>query len=1058
MSSLGDWSTRSRSDSSTAAHHRHPSSFHSVYEQAPLSASHAIAGLHTNNRLQDEIDQADLQADSDEDEYDEMSESMMTDSLPSTHLSVPDDGSERIEPSWQSAAESTKMSQQQQQPNGDADSSFVSPSSSSPTNITPSEPVTATDSTISNSNFNESSNEAEKRESDAEQQLAQPNDGITNSIETEKISEFVDDEVELESSHVSNVDPSITTAADNNNNMHLTSLNIELVDQPSLTASPSPKEEAVDNVNQQASDQTQGDDQSIDHQESTHNSPTVQTAALDTDVPTGVSVPVIDSTVAQSNDDTAMQVSDSSASLESTLVSPSIDISSTITSVSPPPPLTVTLASSTFHTSHTSALQAVDLLATSISNDIQRMIEDRITLERSFQTDRQLIAQTEERVRQGMVELSTRRQSVTHQHAQLEAAVRSSVERLEQLRAHRHDLESRHTFLLSARSHRLVEQYLDAHPTLTFLRMNDGVRRGAHRKYQREVRREARLAQRQMGGENIHHMSSSSEDDTDEEEDETQPSKGEATNYVDPEEAELAHLSSLDLSTSSFVSSPPFPPRRYGSSVTTGPNGSSRVRLPVNVFEHIFLYLGVIDLQRSSCVCRDWRNGLIGMNQSKTWRKLMQRVMAVEERLRVEREAKEKEMEQHQQSERTATIAKTNRIDDSTSLSSSPSVAYSPSITTLPSVSPSSLPMSSSFHLSSSPPSTSLRPVANGSSRSPSLSVSSTPSTSRGLLGGMLKRIRGSVSTPATAPHTSSATDSTTAANPSSQSFTSPTPSPPSTKTYHPMHLHYSLTIEIVSRESTVLHVVTRMAESSLDGRWCGEDSGPESEKGNNSVTLHLCPLRLNHQASKSGHVPSTQDDLEFCQQLVAIQANLTQVKIERGKILAQIDGDEGLKKEYTNMNAQLTDHLHQFDLELDRLHQQRSSDMMTHKFLSEQLLELQSNLENERRRSKEVEVECKNKLEAARRELTQTATPTPTPTQTPSQTQSQSQPASDDSKQQQELYHQLKSQKRQLTKEVKTIQLELEEARRAHEEARLEYESLLHQIQMQGGDGNSLP
>ena len=108
---------------------------------------------------------------------------------------------------------------------------------------------------------------------------------------------------------------------------------------------------------------------------------------------------------------------------------------------------------------------------------------------------------------------------------------------------------------------------------------------------------------------------------------------------------------------------------------------------------------------------------------------------------------------------------------------------------------------------------------------------------------------------------------------------------------------------------------------------------------------------------------------------------------------------------------------------EIDRVRQQNASDAVTLDFLAQQLQHMEAALEDERARTAAAALEHAQKAEAEQREST----------------------LRDTARQQQaEIHAQLRSQKRQLTKEVKTVQVELEQEKEARNAVQREYEQLV--------------
>lgn len=356
----------------------------------------------------------------------------------------------------------------------------------------------------------------------------------------------------------------------------------------------------------------------------------------------------------------------------------------------------------------------------------------------------------------------------------------------------------------------------------------------------------------------------------------------------------------------------PIYPRRYGLHTRRGSLGSPRLVLPRPVLEHLWTFLGVRDLQSCAAACRDWKGLLMrpAPQGTRVWKLLHQRVSGVDLRLRIERE--------REKAARRATGVPAHRAAHSGSSSNphslprqsatmagSESGSSSPQVHT-PSASPSPASRSrqGSAILSSTPgsaaatgfvsvpvPSTPNNDGSSSGSHTPSTPAAATPGKA-GLLGGMLRRFRGGSTSNLNghAAHSGTAAAASAGAHRGSWLLH---PSDP-TSSFPPTHLHYTLRIEIPSRDSYLLTIEGQVARSlPTDPRVCLDELESDSSKGQNSVSMHVCTLRgLPHPLA---------DEAEFCSSMFALQANLTQARIERAKIIAQIDGDEGVKKQITS-------------------------------------------------------------------------------------------------------------------------------------------------------------
>lgn len=368
----------------------------------------------------------------------------------------------------------------------------------------------------------------------------------------------------------------------------------------------------------------------------------------------------------------------------------------------------------------------------------------------------------------------------------------------------------------------------------------------------------------------------------------------------------------------------PLYPRRYGahSRPRRGSLGSPRLVLPRPVLEHLWTFLGVRDLQSCAGACREWK-GLLerpAPQGTRVWKLLHQRVSGVELRLRIERE-------REKATRRTTHSASSNphphphpnpnphslprQSVAATSLAGSESGSSSPMVQT-PSASPSPASRSrqGSALLSSTPSSAAAAaaaafvsvPVPSTPSNGGSSSAGGahTPSTPAGLLGGMLRRFRGGSTSNLNghAGHSGSAAaaaaaGATAAGSAAHRGSWLLHPSDASAA-FPPTHLHYTLRIEIPSRDCYLLTIDGAVARSlPADPRLCLDELEADSSKGQNSVSMHMCSLRPPPHPLV--------DEADFCGQMFALQANLTQARLERAKIIAQIDGDEGLKKQITS-------------------------------------------------------------------------------------------------------------------------------------------------------------
>jgi len=461
------------------------------------------------------------------------------------------------------------------------------------------------------------------------------------------------------------------------------------------------------------------------------------------------------------------------------------------------------------------------------------------------------------------------------------------------------------------------------------------------------------------------------------------------------------------------------------------------------------------------------------------WKHMLERVVGVDARLRRER-AKER----IQRRPTIPTTQKRGRVQQHGTLPyrdrTRSNVDMAPPIlsplmpstyagsTTLPSATPEgSLPSVSTLDAASSPPSatppaTSPQRGANLtpgpasvpppqspltsplSSNTPSImraSPSPTPGSAstpgRGLLGGMLRRF-GTMG-PAT-PASASASRAIAASNPNAHK---PLRSPDLPPGQRPTHLHYTLTIHITPKTHTyTLGVEARVVPSGRDDPQQCSESEPEGaglvngsekgDKGNSAVAIRLCSLAASKKssnttsaatASSSNSQLDADGDRDFCVQVFAMQANLMQAKMEKAKTLAQMDSDEGLKRQLTHDLSNLNSTLQSCLSACDDLEKQNGSDDVTLRFLDASLSTTRSTLDRERaatiqmRHARECKVRARQHAKENFEREMETA---------------------------KQAHQQLKQIKKQLSKEVKARQTELEMEKRELAEMKEELERKL--------------
>jgi hypothetical protein len=528
---------------------------------------------------------------------------------------------------------------------------------------------------------------------------------------------------------------------------------------------------------------------------------------------------------------------------------------------------------------------------------------------------------------------------------------------------------------------------------------------------------------------------------------------------------------------------------------------SVRLALPRGVLDHTFTFLGVRDLQCVMAVCVDW-NDLI-RRRTRVWKLILQRVNGVQQRLRQEKERDRVArrsggplmplptrshsivggqgasllaplVQQSNSSNNNNNHSKSSNNGVSSNgngyPSSMPAVASvlqgSDSTGASPTASPIGTPLSRPSSLLAASASFSAGPSASplmAQSGLPAAFASpSTPSTPGvnggrpGLLGKMMGRFRsGSTATPMSSA-VSSALASPSPGGDAAGSLSRPFSSAASFSSDFPppSHLHYSLSIDLPSRDTYAVTVDARIARSHpADPSLCITDFPHESErKPQQGLCMHLCSLHargsgvapgVGRGASSSGAagasgvgpseaVASMQEELDFVTQVLALQANLVQARREKARSVAQMELDEGVKRSLTAEIAAVGQRIHAIEHDLDRLRQQNASDVLTRTFLEQHRARVQRELQETRERGKAAADE--RAVRAAQAEQARADAISTRLAHTAA-------------------YATLRAQKKTLTKEVKSLQAQLEQEREAKQRVRDEYEQLVATLnKLKGG------
>jgi hypothetical protein len=660
--------------------------------------------------------------------------------------------------------------------------------------------------------------------------------------------------------------------------------------------------------------------------------------------------------------------------------------------------------SSSFSAHHAAALDALEALRRAVTDDVHQLALHAQHSTASFASSLASLRSQQAAAEAAVESLRREKEASRGKVDELKSSLAAGEARLASLTATISTLTAQRDVLLAARHARLQASWKEAQPLRDFLWNNEGSRVGAHRTFLKEERRRSRAA------DNLH----VSDDEEDEKNDRPRRSAPltEATPFIE-EPLPPTFLPS---------SSTPFP-RRYGRYTPSLTPHSVRLSLPLSVVEAIWICLGVKDLQAIAGVCRGWKNIL--EEGSGTWKLLLKRVSGVEKRLQ-----QEKQREKMAKRGGGGPPAGNGVGGQPPGTPGRGGLERASTMANVHSNVPPPLQhggSTSSLHAHPSPAAPE-DPSHSGGPGSPARRSSgstpggdATPSTpGSGLLGGMLRRFRGNSNASAQivppSPAQSPAPLTQQAAN-----------------GYQPMHLHYSLQIDLAARDTTSLVVTGSLARSTLDALRCADPIENESEKGQTSVTMHMCSLAHPTRPGSLGTAVShLGEELEFCRQLFALQANLTQAKMEKSKILAQMDGDEGVKKHQTAINAELQRDLTTLEHEIESLRRQNESDELTRDFLAQQLLNMQASRQHEQERTEAARRERAEKDEAAARELH----------------------AREEILQQQtEIFAQLRSQKKQITREVKSMQLEVEREKAEKRKVQEEYDSLVATLaKLKGG------
>ena len=123
---------------------------------------------------------------------------------------------------------------------------------------------------------------------------------------------------------------------------------------------------------------------------------------------------------------------------------------------------------------------------------------------------------------------------------------------------------------------------------------------------------------------------------------------------------------------------------------------------------------------------------------------------------------------------------------------------------------------------------------------------------------------------------------------------------------------------------------------------------GVSADRDRRAITIHVCTRNPGHLEAEA----------TFCVQLYHLHTTLTMAKMEKAKIMAQMDADEGVKKQLTNDIEEAKKLLNREESELDMIAQQVKSDEMTRDFLLQQFADIKTQLVQEQQQTVQLEKE----------------------------------------------------------------------------------------------------
>jgi predicted nuclease with TOPRIM domain len=459
------------------------------------------------------------------------------------------------------------------------------------------------------------------------------------------------------------------------------------------------------------------------------------------------------------------------------------------------------------------------------------------------------------------------------------------------------------------------------------------------------------------------------------------------------------------------------------------PAESSGINLSAGTINSIFTHLGVRDISSSTAACKAWAEAI---NKSKLWLNVLKRVQITQKKLQTQ-----------QKTDRNAkaTPRKTISRPTSSQQPSNPSNHLSPAATSSP-VTPTTPNSASAVSPGVVRPDSALAgtPAANlanaaASAFSATASILKKFGVKTGNSSAESEKLAHQIhiNTDESIFNSSHILENTNPANSSQSSANSSAQEENSQEEFDaecPPHLHYSLSIEIPSRDVytiTVGSVLTKNSRSCMElldsvakkarGEVNSVSPGVSTDKSQRAVVILSCSI----------HPRGLENELMFCQQLTALHNSLNSTKFSNNKAVSTLESEEQQKKQLISAISSAKNDLAAVSSELHNVEQQNESDKMTKSFLLENLATIKQQLSEEQSQTASLGEKLTQHIQS-KHELLKSK---------------QSEAAGLESQ-----LSQLKQQKSLLSKEAKTLQGQLAGLNQEKEAMKQQYQQLLSTIQ----------